>query len=70
MDEIKTIIELLEKVRGANNKTFNSCSEEKLLTDTEYGNLYHAFWLSDFRLRNVVELLKSVDKNLMCEKAG
>lgn len=67
MEEIKTILELLEKIRTVNNKTFNSCPEEKLLKDIAYGNLYQAFWLSDYRLKNVIELLKSVDKNAICK---
>ncbi len=66
MEEIKTIIELLDKIRAANNKVFNSCPEERLLKDIEYGNLYQAFWMSDFRIKNGIELLKVVERNMSC----
>jgi hypothetical protein len=68
MEEIKTILELLEKIRTSNNKTFNSCPDEKLLKDIEYGSLYQAFWQADFRLKNVIELLKAVEKKSLCRQ--
>lgn len=63
MEEIKSVIEFLEKIRTANVKTFDSCPEEKLLRDTDYNNLYQAFWLADFRLKNVISLLKCVEES-------
>jgi len=63
MDKIKTIIELLEKIRISNKKTFDSCPNEKLLNDTEYGELYQAYWQSDFRVKNIIDLLLTLDTN-------
>ena len=59
MDELKTIIELLEKIRRQDKNYFDSCSEQKLLTDTEYSKLYQAFWQTDLLIGNVIDLLKA-----------
>ncbi len=61
MEEIKTIIEMLDKIRASDNKTFNNCPENKLLHDLEYGQLYQAFWQADVRIGNVIKLLKAID---------
>ncbi|MFZ5986687.1 MAG: hypothetical protein ACOYWZ_06120 [Bacillota bacterium] len=64
MEEIKKIIDLLEKIRVSNKKTFNSCPDEKLLKDTDYGMLYQALWQADFRLKNIIDLLRAVDSSV------
>ncbi len=68
MEELKTIIELLKKIRAKNNVVFNSCQDEKLMQDIEYGNLYQEYWTSDFRLKNVIGLLEAVEKELINDK--
>ncbi|WP_024833714.1 hypothetical protein [Ruminiclostridium josui] len=65
MEELKTIIELLKKIRAKNNVVFNSCQDEKLMQDIEYGNLYQEYWTADFRLKNVIGLLEAVEKELI-----
>ncbi len=65
MEELKTIIELLKKIRTKNNVVFNSCQDEKLMQDIEYGNLYQEYWTADFRLKNVIGLLEAVEKELI-----
>jgi hypothetical protein len=60
MDEITTIIELLEKIRLQDKNCFDLSSEQKLLTDAEYSKLYQAFWQADLRIGNVIDLLKAV----------
>lgn len=61
MDELKTVIELLEKIRLQDKNCFDSCSEQKLLTDAEYSKLYQIFWQTDLRIGNVIDLLKTVN---------
>ncbi|EPR11636.1 hypothetical protein [Ruminiclostridium papyrosolvens] len=68
MEELKTIIELLKKIRAKNNVVFNSCQDEKLMQDIEYGNLYQEYWTADFRLKNVIGLLEAVEKELINDK--
>ncbi len=68
MEELKTIIELLKKIRAKNNVVFNSCQDEKLMQDIEYGNLYQEYWTADFRLKNVIGLLEAVEKELFSYK--
>ena len=68
MEEIKTIKDLLEKIRTKNSAIFNLCPEEKILQDTDYGYLYQAFWMADFRLKNVIGLLEVVEKNMSSEQ--
>jgi len=65
MEELKTIIELLKKIRAKNNVVFNSCQDEKLMQDIEYGNLYQEYWTANFRLKNVIGLLEAVEKELI-----
>lgn len=68
MEELSSIIELLKKIREKNGTTLNLCPEGKLLNDTEYGNLYQAYWTSDFKLKNLIVLLEVVEKNLSSEQ--
>lgn len=68
MEELNSIIELLKKIRLKNSTTLNLCPEGKLLNDVEYGNLYQAFWTSDFKLKNLIVLLEVIDKNLSSEQ--
>ncbi|AEY65516.1 hypothetical protein [Clostridium sp. BNL1100] len=68
MEELKTIIELLKKIRAKNSVVFNSCQDEKLMQDIEYGNLYQEYWTADFRLKNVIGLLEAVEKELINDK--
>ena len=63
MDELKTSIELLEKIRQQDKNYFDSCSEQKLLTDAEYSKLYQAFWQADLRIGNAIDLLKAVNRD-------
>ncbi len=63
MKDIKTIIDFLEKIRAANVKVFDSYSDEKLMMNTDCNNLYQAFWQADFKLKNVISLLKCVEEN-------
>lgn len=68
MEELSSIIELLKKIREKNGTTLNLCPEGKLLNDVEYGNLYQAYWTSDFKLKNLIVLLEVINKNLSSEK--
>lgn len=70
MEKIKTIVELLEKVRMSNKKTFDSCPDEKLLKDTEYGALYQAYWQADFRVKNIIDLLRTLEIDSVYDKAN
>ena len=70
MDKLKTIIDMLGKIRANNEDIFNTCVEEKLLRDAEYEKLYRAFWKADFRLKNVISLLDAVEKDLNSEIKG
>ncbi len=63
MEEIKSTAEQLEKIRTANAKTLDSCPEEKLLRDTDYSNLYQALWMADFKLKNIINLLKRTEES-------
>lgn len=60
MEEIKTVIEILERVKMFNEKMLDACSEEKLLNDMKYGELFQAFWQSNIRICNVIRLLTSI----------
>jgi hypothetical protein len=65
MEEMKTIIDFLKKISTQNNAVLNSCQEDKLMQDVEYENLYQAYWISDFRLKNIIALLEAVEKELI-----
>lgn len=62
MNEIKTIIELLEKIRQSDKKAFDACPEVKLMTDAEYSQLYQMYWQADIRLGQVIDLLKAINR--------
>lgn len=64
MEELKTIIRLFEEIKKSNNRVFESCREEKIAMDYEYGKLYQAFWQSGLRMDDVIDLLKAIDYKL------
>lgn len=64
MEEMKTIIELLKKIRAKNSTVFSSCEDDKLMQDVEFGNLYQEYWTADFRLKNVIGLLEALEKEI------
>lgn len=68
MEELASVILLLKKIREKNSSEFNSCPEAKLLNDVEYGNLYQAYWTSDFKLKNLIVLLEVINQTLSTEK--
>lgn len=65
--ELKSVIDLLKKVREQNGIALNSCPEDKLLCDAEYGKLFQSLWTSDFKLKNLIILLEVIDKSLIAE---
>ncbi|HEX2926964.1 MAG TPA: hypothetical protein VHP38_12040 [Ruminiclostridium sp.] len=68
MEEMKTIIELLKKIRAKNSTVFSSCGDDKLMQDVEYENLYQEYWTSDFKLKNVIGLLEALEKELISNR--
>lgn len=65
MEEIKTIIKLFEDIRKSNSEVFESCREEKITMDNEYGALYQAFWQADLKMGDAVDLLKYIEQYLI-----
>ena len=64
MEELKTVIRLCEEISKSNNRVFESCREEKISMDYEYGALYQAFWQAGLRTDDVIDLLKAIDYKL------
>lgn len=65
--ELKSVIDLLKKVREQNGIALNACPEDKLLCDPEYGKLFQSLWTSDFKLKNLIILLEVIDKSIKSE---